>query len=403
MTAPPEAFDRAAWSWVDHLRHGGSTPWADWSAPATGQPAPPGKDGSTLPAAAELEVVRRLATRPRHGIDFPAVADLVLRRSGPGRGLVDIPLAGTGRTGTPRIGTPPSDPGLVPDGELVRVAVGALAELLIETPATDPTDTGPSRMTARRRPWERGFRIAGPPVAGARLRASLAAAGHVEGGRRPRVLLVAGAFDEMLLQIWSSRVQRGSTLPWPKLVRRLAREDRVPLAMDLPRLAGQWADRVGAERVHVIIGGADPGVWRTAAQIVGGPVPPIAEPAPGDVADLSPRATDVLRRVNEVLNVRVDPARLPAVVRAGSAVLQGPGPALVVPDRQAAWAAERSRRMAQDLRAGRYAVHGEPGQVASRRDGDPDRVHAADVLDIALDACLRAAEQSAHGGKVPRR
>ena len=53
--AAPRAI---AWSWVEHLRSGGTTPWAEWvREPAAPADVPRGP----LPGAAQLELVRRLA------------------------------------------------------------------------------------------------------------------------------------------------------------------------------------------------------------------------------------------------------------------------------------------------------------------------------------------------------
>jgi hypothetical protein len=59
VTVSADDFHAAAWSWVAHLRAGGSTPWAHWVT-ARHEPASP---GALLPGAAELELVRRLNRR----------------------------------------------------------------------------------------------------------------------------------------------------------------------------------------------------------------------------------------------------------------------------------------------------------------------------------------------------
>lgn len=131
-------FARAAWSWVDHLRRGGSTPWLDWVARDAGAAADGTLPGDPLPGAAELELVRRLAERAPATLPpaaFERLAEVVLSRSGPGRGLPQLPLLWPANAPA-RVGAPPVDPATVPEGELVRVGVGALTDLLLgsETP-----------------------------------------------------------------------------------------------------------------------------------------------------------------------------------------------------------------------------------------------------------------------------
>ncbi|MDX6325519.1 MAG: hypothetical protein QOK15_1873, partial [Nocardioidaceae bacterium] len=86
------AFEAAARSWVQHLRAGGTTPWADWAtriAPQAGTTPPPGTAaGVPLPGAAQLELLRRLNQQG----PLPHLVDHVLQRPGPGRGWVHLPL-----------------------------------------------------------------------------------------------------------------------------------------------------------------------------------------------------------------------------------------------------------------------------------------------------------------------
>ena len=91
--------------------------------------------GWSVPGAAQLERVRRLALVSQlDGATFTRLADVVLHRSAPGRGLAQQPLSWPVREGAPRrFGAPPTDPSAVPVDELVRVAVGTLTELLLIT------------------------------------------------------------------------------------------------------------------------------------------------------------------------------------------------------------------------------------------------------------------------------
>ncbi|MWP67899.1 hypothetical protein, partial [Escherichia coli] len=130
VTSP---FARAAWSWTEHLRHGGTTPWSTWLG-LTHDADPPA--GLTPPGAAQLELLRTLAAQagPDRATALPRLTEVVLGRSGPGRGLAQQPLAWPGPLGRPPFGAPPVDPGDVPVAELLRLGVGVLTDLLLTRP-----------------------------------------------------------------------------------------------------------------------------------------------------------------------------------------------------------------------------------------------------------------------------
>jgi hypothetical protein len=383
-------FQEAAWSWVDHLRAGGTTPWSEWLRATPAEPAgPDGTGRGPVPGAAQLELVRRLADRRaarRTATDDPAfadLADLALRRSGPGRGPARLPLLWPGDDRPRRVGSPPVDPAAVPADQLAPVGVGLLAELLTRHPGPAPEPVAP----VRRRLWGKSFHLAGAPVTTAHVRSTLAAAGHVEGGRRPEVVLLAEPLDALLAQIWSTRVQRGAPVRWVTFAGRWARRDELPPSADLPTIARFWAGRVGAGRVHVVAG---PDPRRTTAEILGLRT---ADPvAPADPHSLSPAAVDLLRRLNRVLNVRLaGDARRAHLRRVAALLPEDPAPALDVPKQHRAWLDDRARRVAEDLRAGGYAVHGDLAVLAPRHVGAP-HPRSADVLELVLDTCLRVAE-----------
>ncbi len=298
-------YAQDVWSWQQHLRSGGTTPWQEW----LGRDRPPAvlPVGWSAPGAAQLELVRRLALEvadpPRSDDWFAALADLVTSRSGPGRGLAQQPLlwpqvTGHGRLGPHRVGAPPVDPAAVPLEELVRVGVGVLTELLLDPGPVVADPGGWSRSwplaTATRRRTTSGsatrgaprlftrtpaFVLDGAPVTTSAVRRALGAAGHHEHPARTgvRVVLLAEPFDQALAQAWSARVQRGAPARWAGFVARWSGRRHLPPSMDLPALAGAWASRVGSEQVHVVV------------------VPPDdrnARPAPDQVpAQLAVRAT----------------------------------------------------------------------------------------------------------------
>ncbi|HVH94673.1 MAG TPA: hypothetical protein VM688_07130, partial [Nocardioidaceae bacterium] len=232
------SFEQAAWSWTEHLRAGGTRPWSEWvtAGEGTGAAVP---NGWTPPGAAQLEVVRRAATVT--GQALPArYVDLVLARSGPARGLANLPLGWPGTIAPQPFGPPRTDPAAVPEEELIRIGVGVLSDLLL---LREYPHHGEWRV--RRRPLSRGpaFQLVGSPVTTAAVRRALAVAGQIEAARPSRVALLTGPFDAAVLEVWSARVQGGAPARWRGFVARVAHH--LPPSIDFAELARTWADRLG--------------------------------------------------------------------------------------------------------------------------------------------------------------
>jgi len=208
------------------------------------------------------------------------------------------------------------------------------------------------------------------------------------------VVVLVQPFDRILAEVWSARVQRGAPVRWPGFVRRWSGRPGLPPAADLPGLAREAADRVGADRVHVVSVDGDPGTAVADALALR------ARPrqAPPRLRDLSPEAVDLCRRVNAVLAVRVDQQRhraalarlIPALPPSRSR--EG----LTVPGRRRRWALTRAQGLAEDLRSGGYRVHGDLGRLLPACAGvtGPDR---REELTVALSACARLGEEWAGG------
>jgi hypothetical protein len=390
VSLPPD-YEQVAWSWTEHLRHRGTTTWTEWlaSACAPGTPVPA---GWPVPGAAQLELVRRLATVSR--LDEPAfarLADLVLARSAPGRGQGHQPLWWPGQPSGRRFGAPPVDPSVVPEEELLRVAVGSLAELALQSPADRAAGS------ARRLGWfARGPRIevVGAPVTAAAVRHRLGLTPRRSRDRVTDVVVLVEPFDRLLAEVWSARVQRGAPVRWTGFVRRWSGRTELPPAADLAGLARQWADRVGAGRVHLVSTEGD----RAAAIRDALGLPTRRPGAPPRLRELAPEAVDLCRRVNAVLAVRVEQERhraaLTSLVR--SLATHGPGQCLTVPGRRRHWARSRAHGLADDLRSGGYRVHGDLGRLLPAFAGvtGPD---TGEELAVALSGCARLAEGWAVG------
>ena len=394
---PGPSYAAAVWSWEQHLRSGGRRPWRDWRT--TADPGTP-PDGWSAPGAAQLELVRRAAASSHRlgSTDLlAALADLVLSRSGPGRGRAEQPLAWSGGDvpGPRRFGAPAIDPADVPTVELVRLAVGLLTEVLLDPGAVGSTERRrePRRRLLTREP---AFVLVGAPVTTCVVRRDLAAAGHLEGGRAPCVVLLAEPFDESLAQAWSARVQRGAPVRWRGFLQRWSGRDQLPPSADLGAIARDWAGRVGPQRVHVVTAAGDPSAaTTTTAMLLGlGPRPARKRTVPRAPAlDLAAEQVDAMRRVNAVLKVRTRGEEHEAAVgRLRALLAQTPGvDRVTLPEVFRHWAAARAQRLADDLTSGGYAVHGRLEDLAPRFDQDrPTHPRTDRVLDVLLAACVDA-------------
>lgn len=327
--------ERRAWGWVDHLRAGGTTPWADWTGEGS-------RTGVWLPGAQQLELLRRLHVAGRPS---PELVERVLTASAPGRGTPDLELVGASEEKP--FGPRPVDPADLPDAELVRVATNLLAEDLV---AAGPPAPRPAPYV---HPWRTRYRVVGDPWLADPVRESLVRRGRPPGGRGAVVLVLGADLATMLTDAWTARALSEGCPPWRAWLEPFTATPRVPPRVDLVRAAATWERRVGHARVRVVLDPAE------LPRLLGVRRPLPARPR------LSADGVDLARRVAAVLGLLVlPPARaellrgtlLPRLVGAGGSPLQ-------VPVEHAAWVGERAARMRDRLLRAGYAVHGDPDRL----------------------------------------
>lgn len=389
MTTPEQGVRRAT-AWVDHLRAGGATPWVEFTGTSDREAPVAVAPGRDLPGAAHLELVRRLnavaeaSSGGGAGPAHSALVDRVFATSQPGRGLPELALVDVPSRSS--FGPPPVDPADVPESELLRVAVGALAE---ETVTRDP---GPAqRRQMERRPWHRGLRLGGDPLAAAGVRAGLRSIGHVPGRRDPVAVVLADDLSVMLADTWSRRLQVGNHPAWSGWLGHAHHNDALPPALQLPAVAAKWAAEVGPGNVHVMVG-PDPG--NRIGELIEAP-----QPIPVLRNRLSPEALEVLRHTNMVLRVLVrerdhrrvlETVLLPRMAREQ-------GARRVVPPEEWDWVTDQARRLRTEMADAGYPVHGdlddllprEPHPVPPGAAPGPD---GSGVLDVALRTLLEMKE-----------
>lgn len=361
-TGDPDSGVRRAWGWVDHLRAGGTTAWADWvgDGPAAGR---------LLPGAQQLELLRRmnLAGRPS-----TALGEEILAASAPGRGRPDLELNGVSPVSA--FGPPPVDPADLPEGELLRVATSVLADHVVARGVPRLPSPRRTRLLRRR------HRIVGDPVLAEPLRRELVRLGRPPGGSSPVVLVMATGVETMVGHAFRSRLRDSGVPPWEDWIDLLHARDQVPPRVDVLGAATTWAERVGPGRVRVVL---DPGA---VPRLVGVRTLPSAVTIP-DTIDAD--GLELARQVAAVLGVLVRPEHRTALVDRDvlprlAAAAAGRGPA--VPARHRDWLRGHAERIRSGIAAAGYPVYGDLDALlepATTVDG-PTGADSGRVLDLAV-------------------
>ena len=291
----------------------------------------------------------------------------MLEASAPGRGRPDLELEGA--VDQLAFGPPPVDPADLPDDELLRVAASLVADDVVAAglPA-------PYRVPGGR-PWRTRYRLVGDPLLADPRRADLISRGRPPGGRGSVILVLGTDTGQMLADAWTARSLAEGAPAWPDWIGSLARGRTVPPRVDLPKVARAWTERVGIDRVRIVL---DPALI---PRLVGRPA----------------SARDRARRC------RRTPSTWPAGSGRCSACSPSPraaarcsarrwrrgwppigGPALVVPPEHAAWVRARAERMRDALLRAGYAVHGDPDSLLPVDRAGASEPSDAGVLALAL-------------------
>jgi hypothetical protein len=362
----PGADEQRAWGWVGHLLDGGTTPWQEWHGSGESQ-------GRFLPGAQQLELLRRLNAAGRPSA---ALAAQVMDASAAGRGRPDLELIGVGRGST--FGPTPVDPAELPAAELVRVAASVLADQLVERgEAEDPAPAKPPR-------WRRGYRLVGDPELAEGLRSQLRDRGRPPGGRQPRIVVCGADLGTMAAHVWTHRAFGEGVSAWRDWLGSLRERAELPARVDLLAVCRAWEQRVGKDRVHVVL---DP----AAVSEVVGERRPLRPPAslPGECGELA-------RRVGAVLGLLVLPdaraslltTRLRPRVEAAATVSRIGRP-LAIPPSHRDWVERAAEQMRRGIRGAGYAVHGDLEGLVPAWPAHLDPAKAGPSPDATLDLAVR--------------
>jgi hypothetical protein len=372
--------ERRAWGWVGHLLQGGTTPWLAWQDPGESH-------GRYLPGAQQLELLRRLNLA---GPPSAELAGKVLDASAAGRGSPDLELVGVGRVSG--FGPAPVDPRELPAGELVRVAASVLADQLVEAGHPAPAPARPSW-------WRRGYRLVGDPELADGLRAQLVARGRPPGGRQARVVVCGTDLGTMAAHVWTRRAFGEGVNTWREWLRSLRERREIPARADLLAVCRAWEQRVGKDRVHVVLD-------LDAVSDVVGERRPLRTPA-----SLPAEGGELARRVGAVLGLLVLPDARASLLtgslrpRVDAAVqASGLGRPLAVPPAHRDWLERAAEEMRRGIKRAGYAVHGDLDRLVPAWPERSDPAHAGPsteaTLDLAVRVLLDAGRDQTPGGRA---
>lgn len=349
-----------AWGWLGHLRAGGVTPWADWRGEAT--------PGHLLPGAQHLELLRRVnaVRRPPE-----ALVERILGANAVGRGEPDLPLTGVDGS---RFGPAPVDPAALPAEELLRVAVGLVAEDLAAGGLPEPSAAATTTTRVLTRLRRRRYRLLGDPLVSGLLRDELIAAGRPPSARPDVLVLIAGPLDRLLAGAWIDSCFSTPAISWDGWLGKWQRLDRLPPRVDVGARAAELARGGRGRRVHVVLD------TDAARRLVGAPAAPapLVPPAP---------AGEVARRLHGPLGLLVPAHDRDLMIRHRLRPLlaSAPDATVAVPERHRAWVDRQAARLAERLARAGYAVPGAAADV--RRVPEGVATGPEPALDLAI-ACL---------------
>jgi hypothetical protein len=348
--------DPRAWGWVQHLRQGGTTPWTEWTG--TAEP-----EGAVVPGAQQLELVRRLNLA---GAPAPRLVERVLAAAAPGRGQPDLELVGAALES--RFGPRPVDPVTVPADELLRVAVGILAEDVVARGLPGPPKEG------RPRPWRRHYELHGDPELVAPVRADLVARGRPPGGGDPVHVILATDLGRMLAHVWTARAF-GSGIPaWRGWLRTVERHGSLPAPVDPLVTARSRTGYAPPDRIHIVLD------HDALPRLLG--VRRLTEPQP----ELAAEAPDLARRISGVAGLLVPDDRRKALMRRTVRPLlaAAPGSPLSVPEEHHSWLRDHAARITDGVSRAGYPVHGDPGVLAPAREPGVEAPAPRSTLALAI-------------------
>jgi hypothetical protein len=223
-------------------------------------------------------------------------------------------------------------------------------------------------------PRTRRYRLVGDPLLADPLREQLVARGRLPGGSGSRVLVLGDDAGSLVADAWTHRALTDGAPPWRDWLRQRTRRRTLPGRVDVLRAAQAWQERVGRDRVHVVL---DPSL---VGRLVG-VRSPLAAPR-----RLSADAAELARRTGPVLGLLAVPDRKRALVRDVLVpwLADHDGPPLVVPPEHGDWLRGTAVRVRDSLLRDGYAVHGDPDRLLPVERPGVSQPSDAGALELAL-------------------
>jgi hypothetical protein len=233
-------------------------------------------------------------------------------------------------------------------------------------------------------------------------------------GHEVHVLVTARDLGRVLASAWQEEVKNDTTRTWAEYiaaVRDPAARGQDParafwLRHDLPTVVDTWTAAAGADRVHVVTvppAGAPRGVLLSrVGEVVGFDPSRLDDTRPRPNESLGAPATEVLRRVNQRLDHRLNERQYDKVIKTTlQRGLARPKESrqLALPHEDLAWATAEAQRMIDHIENGHYDVVGALDELlpAASTDGRrPDEVSTEEMLESSIDAVALLAEEYAN-------
>jgi hypothetical protein len=227
------------------------------------------------------------------------------------------------------------------------------------------------------------------------------------------VIVTARDLGRVAVSAWQEEIKNANTWSWPEFisaVRDPKRRNTNParnfwLRQDLPMICTRWASIVGEERLHLVTvppSGSSPELLLARfCSVIDLDPDRLVEQASWSNENVGSAATEVLRRVNDRLEGRLNQRQYDKVVKealVSMLVRNGRPSRLTVPQSELGWLEDTAEETIAALKARRYDVAGDLDDLRPvvREDAKtPDEVTQAELLEVSLDALALLTERYA--------
>lgn len=224
------------------------------------------------------------------------------------------------------------------------------------------------------------------------------------------VVVTARDLGRVLLSAWQEEVKNDATWTWSEFAEAVhdpAARAKNPargfwLRQDLAAITETWGALIPAERMHIVTvppQGSPPGLlFERFAGVIGINSALLTEEPPWNNATVGPAATEILRRLNELLGHKLNQRQYRRVVKTiiAPAMARGLGsPKFGLPPENNAWVAARATEIVGSLECRGYSVVGDLSEllpVGSEVGRRPDDATNEELLEASMVALTELVE-----------